>query len=157
VKLSEWAKYFEDVRGAFFHPGDSTMRGGLIFTHVPVHPSCLSGHYLGNVHGHLHCHQIIDDGKVDRRYYNACVERHDFYPVALEDIKAFFKGHDRTRTFNTPIREPWNPIIYSLLKAIDNHMALYLRHRDLWHLRKAAMLREYVHEIKAYILRLEEL
>jgi calcineurin-like phosphoesterase family protein len=46
VKLSEWAKYFEDVRGAFFHPGDSTMRGGLIFTHVPVHPSCLSGHYL---------------------------------------------------------------------------------------------------------------
>jgi hypothetical protein len=26
-----------------------------------------------------------------------------------------------------------------------------------WHLRKAAMLREYVHEIKAYILRLEEL
>jgi hypothetical protein len=36
-------------------------------------------------------------------------------------------------------------------------MALYLRHRDFWHLRKAAMLREYVHEIKAYILRLEEL
>jgi hypothetical protein len=35
------------------------------------------------------------------------------------------------RTFNTPIREPWNPIIYSLLKAIDNHMALYLHHRDL--------------------------
>ena len=97
VKLSEWAKYFEDVRGAFFHPGDSTMRGGLIFTHVPVHPSCLSGHYLGNVHGHLHCHQIIDDGKVDKRYYNACVERHNFYPVALEDIKAFFKGHDRTQ------------------------------------------------------------
>jgi calcineurin-like phosphoesterase family protein len=95
VKLSEWAKYFEDVRGAFFHPGDSTMRGGLIFTHVPVHPSCLSGHYLGNVHGHLHCHQIIDDGKVDRRYYNCCVERHNFSPVALDEIKAFFKGHDR--------------------------------------------------------------
>jgi calcineurin-like phosphoesterase family protein len=91
VKLSEWAKYFEDIRGAFFHPGDSTMRGGLIFTHVPVHPSCLSGHYLGNVHGHLHCHQIIDDGKVDRRYYNACVERHNFYPVALDTIKDYFR------------------------------------------------------------------
>ena len=61
------------------------------------------------------------------------------------------------RTFNTPIREPWNPIIYSLLKAIDNHMAIYFRHRDSWHLKKAAMLREYVHELKAYILRLEEL
>jgi hypothetical protein len=45
--------------------------------------------------------QIIDDGKVDRRYYNACVERHNFYPVALEDIKAFFKGHDRTQARST--------------------------------------------------------
>jgi hypothetical protein len=45
----------------------------------------------------LHCHEIIDDGKVDRRYYNACVERHNFSPVALEDIKAFFKGHDGTQ------------------------------------------------------------
>lgn len=90
--LKDFSRYFEDVRGAFFHPGDSTMRGGLIFTHVPVHPSCLSGHYLGNVHGHLHCHQIFDNGEVDRRYFNACVERHDFYPVALEDIKTFFKN-----------------------------------------------------------------
>ena len=61
------------------------------------------------------------------------------------------------RTFNTPTREPWNPIIHHLLKAIDNHTALYLRHHNPWHLKKAAMLREYVHEIKAYILRLEEL
>ena len=80
-RLSDFSKYFEDVRGAFFHNGDSTMRGGLIFTHIPVHPSCLSGHYLGNVHGHLHCHQIITDGQVDRRYFNACVERNNFAPV----------------------------------------------------------------------------
>jgi len=90
-KLKDYAEYFEDIRGAFFYPGDSTMRGGLIFTHVPVHPSCLSGHYWGNVHGHLHCHQIIDDGKVDRRYYNCCVERHNFYPVALDTIKDYFR------------------------------------------------------------------
>jgi calcineurin-like phosphoesterase family protein len=97
VKLSEWAKYFEDVRGAFFHPGDSTMRGGLIFTHVPVHPSCLSGHYLGNVHGHLHCHSVmLDNGEKDKRYFNSCVEQHDFTPVALDDIKAYFAGNERT-------------------------------------------------------------
>ncbi len=93
--LKDFSRYFEDVRGAFFHPGDSTMRGGLIFTHVPVHPSCLVGHYLGNVHGHLHCHLITVDGQVDRRYYSACVERHNFTPVALEDIKAFFKANGR--------------------------------------------------------------
>jgi hypothetical protein len=35
-------------------------------------------------------------------------------------------------------------------------MALYLRHRDPWHLQKAAMLREYVHELKAYIHKQEQ-
>lgn len=98
--LKDFSKYFEDVRGAFFHNGDSTMRGGLIFTHIPVHPACLSGHYLGNVHGHLHCHQVFNEkGEIDKRYYNACVERNDFTPVAFEEIKAFFKGHDGTQDF----------------------------------------------------------
>jgi calcineurin-like phosphoesterase family protein len=73
------------------------MRGGLIFTHVPVHPSCLSGHYLGNVHGHLHCHLILDNGQVDRKYYNACVERNDFTPVPLDLIKDFFRGNGRAQ------------------------------------------------------------
>lgn len=90
--LKDFSRYFEDVRGAFFHPGDSTMRGGLIMTHVPVHPACLSGHYLGNLHGHLHCHLVIDNGQVDRRYFNACVERHDFTPVPWDTIKDHFKG-----------------------------------------------------------------
>lgn len=90
--LKDYLPYFEDVRGAFFHPCDSTFPGGLIFTHIPVHPSCLSGHYTGNVHGHLHCHQILtDDGKVDKRYFNACLERNDFAPVEFEDIKEFFR------------------------------------------------------------------
>jgi len=62
---------------------------------------------------------------------------------------------DERRTFNTPIREPWNPVIHNLLRAIDNHMGLYLQHRDLWHLQKAAILREYIRELKAYIHRKE--
>ena len=95
--LKDFACHFEDVRGAFFHPGDSTMRGGLIFTHVPVHPLCLSGHYLGNVHGHLHCHLIHVDGQVDKRYFNACVERNNFTPVSLDCIKDFFRGDGRAQ------------------------------------------------------------
>lgn len=84
--------YFEDVRGAFFHHGDSAMRGGLIFTHIPVHPSCLSGHYLGNVHGHLHYNRVLDaDGNVDQRYFNCCVELHNFTPVPFETVKEHFR------------------------------------------------------------------
>ena len=59
------------------------------------------------------------------------------------------------RTFNTPIREPWNAPIHNILKAIDAHMALYLKHGDSWHLEKAAMLRAYLHELKSYIHRQE--
>jgi calcineurin-like phosphoesterase family protein len=90
--LKDFSRYFEDVRGAFFHPGDSTMRGGLIMTHIPVHPACLSGHYRGNVHGHLHCHLVMGNGQVDCRYFNACVERHDFTPVPWDTVKDHFKG-----------------------------------------------------------------
>ena len=91
ASLKHFAKHFEDVRGAFFHHGDSTMRGGLIFTHIPVHPSCLSGHYLGNVHGHLHCHLVLNEtGEIDRRYFNACVERNDFTPISLDVVKLYF-------------------------------------------------------------------
>lgn len=91
--LKDFSRHFEDVRGAFFHPGDSTMRGGLIFTHVPVHPSCLSGHYLGNVHGHLHSNLIrLVDGTPDPKYFNACVEVNNFTPVPLEEIKTHFKN-----------------------------------------------------------------
>jgi calcineurin-like phosphoesterase family protein len=90
-----YLQYFDDIRGAYFHHGDSTMRGGIIFTHIPVHPAGLTGHYLGNAHGHLHCHQVVDNGQVDKRYFNCCVERNDFTPVPLELIKDFFKSRER--------------------------------------------------------------
>jgi hypothetical protein len=55
------------------------------------------------------------------------------------------------RTFNTPIREPWNAPIHNILCAIDSHTSLYFANGDRWHLEKAAMLRAYVHELKTYI------
>lgn len=82
--LKDYAKYFDDIRGCF-------NRGPLVFSHFPVHPKSLSGPYRGNVHGHLHCHLVyLDNGEVDRRYFNACVERHDFSPVPFDDIKDYF-------------------------------------------------------------------
>jgi calcineurin-like phosphoesterase family protein len=94
-KLKDYAEYFEDIRGAHFHQAGSKMLGGLIFTHIPVHPENLQGHYRGNVHGHLHCHQVIKDGQIDTRYFNACVEKNNFTPVALDEVIDYFKINGR--------------------------------------------------------------
>jgi calcineurin-like phosphoesterase family protein len=94
-KLKDYAEYFEDIRGAHFYQAGSKMLGGLIFTHIPVHPENLQGHYRGNVHGHLHCHQVIKDGQIDTRYFNACVERNNFTPVALDEVIDYFKINGR--------------------------------------------------------------
>jgi calcineurin-like phosphoesterase family protein len=50
---------------------------GLLLTHIPVHPSQLSGRTV-NIHGHLHA-QTIDDP----RYVCVSVEQTDFRPVPL--------------------------------------------------------------------------
>jgi len=60
------------------------------------------------------------------------------------------------RTFNTPLREPLNPIIYQSLRAIDWHNAQYFLTMDQWHLEKAAIIRQYVTELKAWIYEQEE-
>ncbi len=82
-KLSDYLPYFEDIRGAFY-------RQGLIFTHIPVHPDNLQGQYIGNVHGHLHCHKVMVDGEEDKRFFNSCLEPNNFSPVPLEHIKQHF-------------------------------------------------------------------
>lgn len=68
----------------------------ILFTHIPVHPDSL-GRFHANVHGHTH-HRILDPvivtdhkgyGDSTRRvpYLNVCVERTDYRPVSLEQIK----------------------------------------------------------------------
>ena len=59
------------------------------------------------------------------------------------------------REWNTPVREPWNPVIHQCLKAIDNHMHQYIRTGNVWHLEKAAFLRSYVMELKRWIHKCE--
>lgn len=59
------------------------------------------------------------------------------------------------REWNTPEREAWNTPIHQILKAIDEHNHQYFRTRDPWHLEKAASLRGYLHELKAWIHRQE--
>lgn len=55
------------------------------------------------------------------------------------------------RTWDTPVREHWNPVIHQMLRAIDRHNACYFTTRDEWHITKAAELRRYVVELKDWI------
>ena len=82
--LKDYAAHFKDVRGAFFFEG-------IILTHIPIHPDHFRGSYKGNAHGHLHANEVMLNGSPDKRYFNTCVEMHDFFPVPLEEVKAAFK------------------------------------------------------------------
>jgi hypothetical protein len=55
------------------------------------------------------------------------------------------------RTWNTPTREPWNPVIHQMLRAIDNHNEAFFRDGNDWHIEKAIMLRQYVRELKDWL------
>lgn len=57
------------------------------------------------------------------------------------------------REWDTPVREPWNPIIHHMLKAIDLHTRQYLRTGERWHIENANALRKYVSELKDRIHR----
>jgi hypothetical protein len=55
------------------------------------------------------------------------------------------------REWDTPVREPWNPLIKECLNAVDRHVAFYLASGDERHLSQAETLRKYVRELKNWI------
>lgn len=61
------------------------------------------------------------------------------------------KNTGERRTWNTPLREPWNPVIKACLNAIDYHVGLYMETHDKWHMDQAEKLRCYVIELKKWI------
>ena len=90
-RLKDYLPYFDDIRGAM-------VRDNLVFTHIPIHSDSFENRYIGNVHGHLHCHTVKDSsGNCDLRYYSACVERNNFTPVSLDYIKDFFADRGRAQ------------------------------------------------------------
>lgn len=63
---------------------------------------------------------------------------------------------DERRTFNTPLREPLNPIISHMLKAVDWHVNAYLRTGDRWHMEQAEVIRRYTQQLKDWVVRQEQ-
>ena len=84
LQLAEYAKYFRDVRA--YHRLDD-----LVLSHVPVHPQSLwrekKNSYWINIHAHLHSGAVMDNSVPDYRYFSVCVERINYTPISLEQIK----------------------------------------------------------------------
>jgi calcineurin-like phosphoesterase family protein len=80
-KMEAYLEHFKDVRG-------SHQFEGLIMTHIPIHPESLARWGL-NVHGHLH-HNVVKMPLAqipDRRYFNVSMERINYTPISLEEVK----------------------------------------------------------------------
>jgi hypothetical protein len=60
------------------------------------------------------------------------------------------------REWNTPVREPWNPLIKQALEAVDRHNAHWFADGDPVHARQAQLLREYVSNLKTWIHKQEQ-
>jgi calcineurin-like phosphoesterase family protein len=70
----EYLKYFQKVYGA------ATLKGGILLTHIPVHPAQLE-RFKFNIHGHLHAY-CLDD----QRYINVSCEQINLTPVPMDWI-----------------------------------------------------------------------
>jgi calcineurin-like phosphoesterase family protein len=76
--IEEYLKYFEKV-GAY------RVLDNIIFSHIPIRKEQINQRWIGNAHGHLHGNEIEDPS-----YLNLSVEKINFTPVALEEVKEMF-------------------------------------------------------------------
>lgn len=85
LDLSQYAKHFKDIRGVDFR-----YDLGFLLSHVPLHSNHLRRGVL-NLHGHLHDGEVttLDFGReiVDSRYFNVSVERINYAPIEIEELK----------------------------------------------------------------------
>jgi calcineurin-like phosphoesterase family protein len=85
LQLSQYAKYFKDVRA--YHKLDNE-----ILSHIPIHPVSLwrakrNASWL-NIHAHLHAEEVmLAEGVTDLRYFSCCVERIDYTPISIDEIR----------------------------------------------------------------------
>ena len=76
-KLGE---YFRSIR-AYWKLDSYTL------SHVPIHPDSLRG-FECNIHGHLHAGRVLlENGKIDPRYFCVCVEHTSYAPISWEEVK----------------------------------------------------------------------
>lgn len=73
--LKDYTRYFEQVYGT-----GPLQKYGVVLSHIPLHPRCVSERWIGNIHGHLH-EKSLDDP----RYLCVSVEQTDYTPVHIDE------------------------------------------------------------------------
>lgn len=69
---------FEKIFGVRVWP-----KHNLIFSHIPLHPDCLSGRGWKNIHGHLHSNVVMKGRIPDEAYQNVSLEQTNYRPLLI--------------------------------------------------------------------------
>lgn len=89
-----YADYFDEVYAMRIIPQEN-----LMLTHIPIQSQSIKRGFI-NVHGHIHERIICDDEQMDYpsasnvqhpKYFNACVEQHNYTPVSLDVVSDYVK------------------------------------------------------------------
>ena len=70
---------FDEIYGVRVWP-----KHNVIMSHIPLHPSCLTGRGWINLHGHLHANIIT--GEHSKLYKNVCVEHTNYTPILAFEV-----------------------------------------------------------------------
>jgi len=96
MDLSVYKKYFYDIRATH-------QLADEVLSHIPLHPGSLYRHRSKtswvNIHAHLHAEAVLEDYdgspddimrphvSEDLRYFSVCVERINYTPISLEEVR----------------------------------------------------------------------
>jgi calcineurin-like phosphoesterase family protein len=80
--VREMLTYVDSVSGMIRYKKD------IFLTHCPVHPRELDYRIDHNIHGHIHEHLVMLNGRPDKRYINVCCEQPkiDYTPKLLNEL-----------------------------------------------------------------------
>ena len=96
-----YLKYFKEIYAC-------RVLADMILTHIPLHPDCITTRFGTNVHGHLHCHEVMVEGVPtmvngpwgpaavvnmipDPRYLCVSAEHTDYAPLSIEEVRERIK------------------------------------------------------------------
>lgn len=85
----EYLEYFDNVYGV-------RVLEDMILSHIPLHPESVTKRFKTNVHGHLHDRAVLNSyGHVDSRYFSVCVERINFTPIEITEVRQKIKENQK--------------------------------------------------------------
>lgn len=92
-----------------------------IFSHIPLHPDCVTGRFRVNVHGHLHGNQVMWQRNTmtemagnwepvtepDPRYLCVCVEQVNYTPVSFDELEVMIQERWKETGYEPASGDGW--------------------------------------------------